>query len=148
MQWLSFTRIEKIKLKLQNGWIWPVQRCGRSWRSSRTPERPLNDQGAEENGVTAPLNYTKIRGKATTKPSPKLQNLGHCRRFEQINHALGIERQTGVEALEDAASAGAYGLSCGHEGTKLQGNHPEDGRRHTADRRVSRTTRNSTSSRW
>ena len=41
MQWLSFTQVEKVLLKLQNGWIRTVQRCGRSWRSSRnTLDRP------------------------------------------------------------------------------------------------------------
>ena len=48
--------MEKVILKLQNGWIWTVQRCGKSWRSSRRPETPLTDQGVEENGASAPLN--------------------------------------------------------------------------------------------
>ena len=59
MHWLSFTKVEKVMLKLQNGWIWTVQRCGRSWRSSRRPETPLTDQDADENGVSAPVNYVK-----------------------------------------------------------------------------------------
>ena len=51
-------------LKLQSGWIWTVKRCGRSWRNSRRPETSLTDQGVEENGVSAPLNSSKTRGKS------------------------------------------------------------------------------------
>ena len=46
-------------LKLQNGWIWTVQRCGRFWRSSRRPKTPLADQGSKENGVSAPPQLLK-----------------------------------------------------------------------------------------
>ena len=93
-------------------------------------------QGAEENKVSAPLNSSTTRGKAATTPSPKLQNLGHRSRCEQIHHESGIEGRSGGEALQDAAPPGAYGHSCGHEGLIMQGNPPGDGRRHTAKTRV------------
>ena len=63
MQWQSFTNMEKVMLKLQNSWIWTVQRCGRSWRSSRRPETTWTNQGAEENKVSALFNSSKTRGK-------------------------------------------------------------------------------------
>ena len=63
MQWLSFTKVEKVMLKLQNWWIWTVQRYRRLWRRSRRPETPLTDQGAEENWASVPLNCSKTRGK-------------------------------------------------------------------------------------
>ena len=76
-------------------------------------------------------NPQKHEGKAATKPSPKLQNLSHRSRCEQIRHVPGVERQSGNEALQEIASPGAYGRqACGHEGSKIQGNHPGDGRRH------------------
>ena len=81
--------------------------CERLWRSSRRPETPLTDQGAEENGVPAPLTSSKTRGKSCDETlSPKLQNLGHRSRCEQIHHAPGIEGRFVGEALQDAASPG------------------------------------------
>ena len=88
-------------LKLQNGWIWTVQRCRRSWRSSMRPETPWTNQGAKENGVSAPLNSSQTRGKAATKPSSKLQNLDQRSRCKQIHHAPGVEGRSGDEALQD-----------------------------------------------
>ena len=37
----------------------------------------------------------------------------------QIYHAPGIEGRSGGEALQNAASPGAYGQLCGHEGPKM-----------------------------
>ena len=61
-----------------------------------------------------PSTSQKHERKAATKPSPKLQNLAHRSRCEQIHHALGVESQFGGEDLQDSASPGAYGQSCGH----------------------------------
>ena len=91
-------------------------------------ESPLTDPDAEENGVSAPLNTSKHEGKAVTKPSPKLQNLDHLSRHEQMHHAPGIEGRSGGEALQDAALPGAYGQS-----PNMQGNPPGNGRRHAAE---------------
>ena len=88
--------------------------------------------------MSALLNSSKTRGKAATKPSPKLQNLGRRSRFEQIHHAPGVEGRSGGEAFQDAASPGAYDQSCGHEGPKMQRNPPGDGRWHAAEPRVHR----------
>ena len=64
MQWLSFTKVKKEMLKLQNGWIWAVQRRWRLSRSFRRPETPLTEQGEEQNEVFTPLNSSKIQGKS------------------------------------------------------------------------------------
>ena len=85
---------------------------------------PLTDQGAEENGVYASLNSSKTRGKSCDETLAKAQNLDHRSRCEQIHHASGVEGQSGSEVIQDAASPGAYGQSCGHEGPKMQGNPP------------------------
>ena len=82
------------------------------------------------------LTPQKPKGKAATKPSPKLQNLGHRSRCEQIRHAPGVEGQSRGEVLQNAASPGAYGRTCSHEGPKLQGNPPGDGQRHATKPRV------------
>ena len=66
----------------------------------------------------------KHEEKAAMKPLPKLQNLGHRSRCQQIYHAPGDEGQSGGEALQDAASPVAYGQSCSHESPKMQGNPP------------------------
>ena len=83
-----------------------------------------------------PLTPEKRERKAVTKPSPKLHNLGHNRRCEQIHHVPDIEERSGGEALQDAASPGAYCQSCGHEGPKMQINLPGNGRWHAAEIRV------------
>ena len=70
-------------LKLQNGWIWIVQRCGRWRKSSRRPKTPLTGQKTE---CPLPSVPQKHEAKAATKPSPKLQNLGHRSRCEQTHH--------------------------------------------------------------
>ena len=66
----------------------------------------------------------KHERKAAAKPSPKLQNFGHRNRCEQIHHAPGVEGHSGGKALPGAASSGAYGQPCGHEGLKIQENPP------------------------
>ena len=68
----------------------------------------LTDQGEEEIGVSFPLNSSKHEGKAATKPSSKLQNLGHHSRCEKIHHALGFEGRSEGEAFQDTASPGTY----------------------------------------
>ena len=82
-----------------------------------------------------PSTPRKHEGKAATKPSPKLQNLGHPSRCEQIYHAPGVEGQSVGEALQDAASPDGYGQSCdqAHEDPIMQGTHLGDGRRHAAE---------------
>ena len=44
--------------------------------------------------------------------------------------------RSGKEALQDAASPGAYGQACDYEGPKMKGNPPRDGRRHAAEPHV------------
>ena len=92
----------------------------------------MTDQGAEENEVSAVSTPQKHEGKAATIPSPKLQNFGHRSRCEQIHYAPCVEGRSGGEVLQDAASPGTYGQSCGHESRKMQGNTPGDGRLSTA----------------
>ena len=46
-----------------------------------------------------PSTPQKHEGKATTKPSLKLQNLGHHSLCEQTYHAPGVEERSGDEAL-------------------------------------------------
>ena len=62
--------------------------------------------------------------------------------FEQIHYAPGVEGRSRSETLQDAASPKAYGQSCGHEGLKMQGNPPGDGRRHAAEPRVNGREKN------
>ena len=87
---------------------------------------PLTDHEAEENGVSAPLNSLKTRGKSCDE---ELQNLSHRSRYEQVHHAPGVERRSGGESLQDASLPGTYGQSCGLEYPKMQENPPGDGRR-------------------
>ena len=136
MQWFSFTKVEKVMSKLQNGWIRTVQRCGWSSRSSRRPETPLTDQARQKTKCPLPSTHQKHEGKAATKSSPKLQSLGHRRLCEQIHHAPGVEGRSGGEAFQNAMSPGAYGQSCCHEGSKVKGSCPGYSRRHAAEPRV------------
>ena len=85
---------------------------------SRKPAWPTRAQKRMECLFTSTLQ--KHEGKAATKPSPKLQNFGHRGRCEQIYHAPGVEGWSAGKPLQDAASPGAYGQSCGHEGPKCR----------------------------
>ena len=100
MQWLSFTKVEKVMLKLQNDWIWTAQRCGRLWRSSRRPETTLTDQGGEENGVSPPLNSPKARRKSCNETIAEAAKLSHRSQSEQIHHASDVEGRSGVKPFK------------------------------------------------
>ena len=93
MQWLSFTKVEKVMLKLQNGWIWTVQQCGRSRRSSRRPEIPLTDQGAKIQGSVRSLQLLKKHeGKAARNPR---------RSCSPLTTAAGVSKSTMHQMLRD-----------------------------------------------
>ena len=96
----------------------------------------MTDLGAEETRGPLPSSTQKQREKGATKPSPKLQNLGHRSRYEQIHHAPDVEGRSEAEALQYATSPGAYGQSCSHEGPKMQENIPENNQRHAAKPRI------------
>ena len=87
---------------------------GQTWARKKT-ECPLSST------------FQKHQGKAGTKLSPKLPNLCHRIRYEQIHNTQSVEGRSGGEALKDAASPGAYGQSCGHEHPKIKGNPSGDG---------------------
>ena len=141
MQWLSFTKVEKVMLELQNGWIWTVQRCGRSWRSSRRLETPLTDKGAEENGVSALLNSSNPRGKSFDEtltesadpwpPPPLWTNPPCCRTSRRIRHpasgkpvkllSLGfLVNYRGKDRHQTPKSAVFHGLSVQNRDQEVQ----------------------------
>ena len=78
----------------------------------------------------------KHEGKAAMKFTPKQRNLSFRSRCEQTPHVPGVVGRSGGEALQDAASPGAYGQSCSHGDPKMLRNLPGDGRRHAAELRV------------
>ena len=103
MQWLSFTKVEKVMLKLQKGRIWTVQWCGRSWKRIQETGNTFNRPGRGRKQSVRSLQLFKNERKAATKatkPSPKLHNLGHRNRCEQIHHAPGVEGQSGVKPFK------------------------------------------------
>ena len=77
MQWLRFTKVETVNVKLQNGWIWTVQRCGRSWKNPGDRKHSWPTRARKKTEVPLLITPQKHEGKAATKPSPKLQTLGH-----------------------------------------------------------------------
>ena len=149
-------------LKLQNGWIWSVQLCGRLWRNSMRAEI-FWPTWARPTECPLPLTLQNTREFWPTEcPLPlTLQNTREIRdetlaeaaepwpphRCEQIHHAPGIEWLSEGESLQDAASPEAYGHLYGHEGSNIQRNSPGDSRRHAADLRV-RRRKELTSSWW
>ena len=83
--------------------------------------KPLDrPRRGRKQSVCSPSTPRKHKGKAATKPSPKLQNLGLRSRCKQIHYAPGVERRSGGKALQDAASPGAYGQSGCYEGQKCR----------------------------
>ena len=88
-------------LKLPNGWIYEPFN-GVEDREEVPGDRNTLDR-PERRRKRSPLPSTsqKHEGKAATKPSPKLQNLGHRSGWEQIHHAPGVKERSGGEALQD-----------------------------------------------
>ena len=120
----------KVMLKLQNGWYEPSNGVEDSKDVPGDQKPPWPTRAWKITECPLPSISQKKEGKAATKHSPKLQNLGYCSRCEQFHHAPGVEGRFGGEALQDAASPGAYGQSCGHKSPKMQRYPPRDGRRH------------------
>ena len=115
MQWLSFKKVKKVMF------------TGK-WRSSRRPETPLTGQGAEENGVYAPFNSSKTRGKSCDKTLAEATELWPPQSVWANPPCTRCWETICGEALQDDVSPRAFGQLCSHEGPKMQGNPPGDGR--------------------
>ena len=63
-------------------------------------EVPLPTRARKKTECPLPSTPQKHAGKAATKPSPKLQNLGPRSRCEQIHFAAGVEGRSGGEPFK------------------------------------------------
>ena len=89
------------RLDMNRSTVWKIVK--KFQKTGNTFDQPGRKR---KRSVRSPQLPEKQEGNAATKPSPKLKNLGHRSRCEQIHHAPGIEGQAGGDALH-AASPGA-----------------------------------------
>ena len=127
------------RLDMNRSMVWKIV------KNSRRPKTPLTDQGAQENGVSDPLNFSKIRRKSCDEPSLKLQNLGYRSRCEQMHQVL--REDLGVKPFK---LLHRQELTANHMAMRTQNARKSSKRWLMARCRTScsRTRRNSTSSRW
>ena len=82
------------RLNMNRSTVWRIVK--KFQETGNTLDRPRRGKKTE---CPLPSTPQKYEGKAATKSSPKLLNLGYRSRCEQIHHAPGVEGQSGGGTL-------------------------------------------------